>query len=143
MDGARRAPLLMAEHSLLQPLPPRSVPGAAHAKSESRPPARQDSRKSERPPRAPKPSLGQTRSEVNRTSSRRSGGDPGSRTRESSDWWSHSVVRVKDGDVDGHSVAAAEASGQQVACAPSHQGRLGEVAELGGCLLYTSPSPRD
>lgn len=25
----------MAEHSLLQPLPPRSVPGAAHAKSES------------------------------------------------------------------------------------------------------------
>ena len=66
------------------------------------------------------------------TRCRRSGGDPGSRTRESSDWWGHSVVRVKDGDVHGHSVAAAEASGQQAACAPSHQGRLGEVAELGG-----------
>jgi hypothetical protein len=41
-------------------------------------------------------------------------------------------VRVQDGDVHGHSVAAAEASGQQAAYAPSHQGRLGEVAELGG-----------
>src|SRR5664280_3828974 len=30
MDGARRAPLLMAEHSLLQPLPPRSVPSWLH-----------------------------------------------------------------------------------------------------------------
>ena len=30
-------------------------------------------------------------------------------------WWGHSVVRVKDGDVHGHSVAAAEASGQQAA----------------------------
>ena len=39
-------------------------------------------------------------------------------------------MRVKDGDVHGHSVAAAEASGQQAAYAPSHQDRLGEVAEL-------------
>ena len=41
-------------------------------------------------------------------------------------------MRVQDVDGHRHSVAAAEASGHQVADSPSHQGRLGEVAELGG-----------
>src|SRR5207342_1207546 len=46
------------------------------------------------------------------------------------------MVRVQDGDVQGHALGSTEASGQGVAHPAGHHGRLGQIPELGGVRRY-------